>query len=132
RWAVQALELAREPQPGPFAGDALAVLVSARAERGTFSEARELLRASRAPHSTRRRHALARLLLAEGRFEDAYAEASEVGARRERQGRPNPTWDGWRSTAALALAHLGRRAEATKLAETELARARSFGAPVPI
>ena len=25
------------------------------------------------------------------------------------QGRPNPTWTPWRSTAALALAHLGRR-----------------------
>jgi hypothetical protein len=71
-------------------------------------------------------------MLAEGRFEDAYAEACEVGARRERQGRPNPTWDGWGSTAAVALAHLGRRAEAAKLAEAELARARSFGAPVPI
>jgi len=132
QWAASALELAREPQPGPFAGDALAVLVSARAERGAFHEAHELLRASRAPHSTRLRHARARLMLAEGRFEDAHAEACEVGARRERQGRPNPTWDGWRSTAAVALAHLGRRAEATKLAEAELAQARSFGAPVPI
>jgi hypothetical protein len=132
RWAVQALELAREPQPWPFAGDALAVLVSARVELGAFREADGLLRASRAPHSTRQRHARARLRLAEGRFEDAYAEACEVGARRERQGRPNPTWDGWRSTAAVALAHLGRRAEATKLAEIELAAARSFGAPVPI
>ena len=132
RWAVQALELAREPQPGPFAGDATAVLVSAHAERGASREARELLRASRAPQSTRLRHAHARLMLAERRFEAAYAEAREVGARRERQGRPNPTWDGWRSTAAVALAHLGRRAEATELADTELAAARSFGAPVPI
>jgi hypothetical protein len=132
RWAVQALELAREPQPGPSAGDATAVLLSAHAERGAFREAHELLGASRAPHSTRLRHARARLMLAEGRYEEAYAEACEVGARRERQGRPNPTWDGWRSTAAVALAHLGRRAEAAKLAEIELAAARSFGAPVPI
>lgn len=132
RCAVQALELAREPQPGPFAGDATAVLVSAHAERGAFREAHDLIHARRAPHSTRLRHAHARLMLAEGRFEAAYAEACEVGARRERQGRPNPTWDGWRSTAAVALAHLGRRAEAIELAETELAAARSFGAPVPI
>jgi hypothetical protein len=132
RWAVQALELARELQPGPFAGDATAVLVSAHAERGAFREAHELVRASRAPHGTRLRHAHARLILAEGRFEAAYAEAREVGARRERQGRPNPTWDGWRSTAAIALAHLGRRTEAIELADTELAAARSFGAPVPI
>jgi DNA-binding CsgD family transcriptional regulator len=132
RWAARALELARESQPGPFAGDAPAVFVSAYAERGAFREAHELLRTGRAPASTRLRHARARLMLAEGRFEDAYAEACEVGARRERQGRPNPTWDGWRSTAAVALAHLGRRAESSGLAETELARARSFGAPVPI
>lgn len=131
-WALRALELACEPQPGPFAGDAVAVLVSAYAKRGACREAHELLRASRAPHSTRLRHAGARLMLAEGRFEAAYAEACEVGARRERQGRPNPTWDGWRSTAAVALAHLGRRAEASRLAEIELAAARAFGAPVPI
>jgi DNA-binding CsgD family transcriptional regulator len=132
RWASRALELARESQPGPFSGDACAVLVSAHAERGAFREAHELLRATRPPHRTRLRHARARLMLAEGRFEDAYAEACEVGARRERQGRLNPTWDGWRSTAAVALAHLGRRAEAANLAETELARARSFGAAVPM
>lgn len=132
RWAVRALELAREPQPGPFAGDALAVLVSAHAERGAFAEAHERLRAARSPYGTRLRHARARLILAEGRFEEAYAEACEVGARRDRQGRPNPTWDGWRSTAAVALVHLGRQNEATKLAETELAAARAFGAPVPI
>ena len=132
RWALQALELAREPQPGPFAGDAVAVLVSAYAERGAAGKAHELLRVTRAPHSTRLRHARARLMLAEGRFEAAYAEACEVGSRRERQGRPNPTWDGWRSTAAHALTHLGRRAEAIRLAEIELAAARAFGAPVPI
>jgi DNA-binding CsgD family transcriptional regulator len=132
RWALRALELAREPQPGPFVGAAFAVLVCAYAERGAFREAHELLRATRAPQSTRLRHAQARLMLAEGRFEDAYAVACEVGGRRERQGRPNPAWDGWRSTAAVALAHLGRRAEATQLANDELAGARSFGAPVPI
>ncbi len=132
RWAEKAIELAREPQPGPFAGDAPAALVCAHAERGKFREAHERLLATSGPHGTRLRHAHARLMLAEGRFEEAYAEAREVGAQRERQGRPNPTWDGWRSTAAVALARLGRRAEAAKLADAELARARSFGAPVPI
>ena len=38
----------------------------------------------------------------------------------------------WRSTAALALAHLGRREEAAALADAELALAERFGAPVPI
>jgi DNA-binding CsgD family transcriptional regulator len=132
RWALQTLELALEHQPGQFARDALAVLVCARAERGAFREAHELLRGTRALESTSLRHAHARLMLAEGRFEDAYADAREVGARREQQGRTNPTWDGWRSSAAVALAHLGRRAEATELAEAELDEARAFGGPVPI
>jgi DNA-binding CsgD family transcriptional regulator len=38
----------------------------------------------------------------------------------------------WRSTASLALAHLGRRDLAAKLADAELALARRFGAPIPI
>ena len=78
------------------------------------------------------RHARARLWLAEGDFERAYADACEAGALREQQGRPNPTWTPWRSTAALALAHLGRRDEAAALADAELALAERFGAPVPI
>ena len=78
------------------------------------------------------RHARARLWLAEGDFERAHAEACEAGALREQQGRPNPTWTPWRSTAALALAHLGRRDEAAALADAEVALAERFGAPVPI
>jgi DNA-binding CsgD family transcriptional regulator len=132
RCALQALRLARDEPVGPFAGDPLPVLISAYAERGAFREAHELLRAGRAPQSTSLRHARARLMLAEGRFEDAYADALEVGVRRERQDRSNPTWDGWRSTAAVALAHLDRRDQAIALAESELRAARAFGAPVPI
>jgi DNA-binding CsgD family transcriptional regulator len=71
--------------------------------------------------STALLHARARLLLAEGRFEDAYAAACEAGARGERHG--------WRSTAAVALAHLARRDEAIALADEELALARSRSAP---
>ena len=78
------------------------------------------------------RHARARLWLAEGDFERALAEASASGALREERGRPNPTWTPWRSTAALALAHLGRRGEAAALADAELALGERFGAPVPI
>ena len=48
------------------------------------------------------------------------------------QGRVNPTWTPWRSTAALALAHLDRREEAAALAEAELALAERFAAPIPI
>jgi DNA-binding CsgD family transcriptional regulator len=64
--------------------------------------------------------ARARLLLAEGQFEDAYAAACEVGARDEPHG--------WRATAAVALAHLGRHDEAIALADAELTVARSAGA----
>ena len=54
------------------------------------------------------RHARARLWLAEGDFERALRRGrARPGALREQQGRPNPTWTPWRSTAALALAHLG-------------------------
>ena len=122
-----------------FTGGAITVLVSALAERGAFDEAHELLRErcfDGALGMTRweigLRHARAELWLAQGDFERAHAEALDAGALREAQGRPNPTWTPWRSTAALALAHLGRREEAAALADLELAMAEAFGAPVPI
>lgn len=108
------------------------VLVCALAERGAFREAHEVLRDHGAPEGASLRHARARLMLAQGHFEEAYADARDVGLRRDAQGRANPTWDGWRSTAALALTHLDRREEASSLADAELVAARSFGAPVPI
>jgi DNA-binding CsgD family transcriptional regulator len=74
--------------------------------------------------STALLHARARVLLAEGRFEDAYAAACEVGVRDERHG--------WRATAAVALAHLGRHEEAIALADEELASVRSANAPAAI
>jgi DNA-binding CsgD family transcriptional regulator len=130
RLATRALELAGD-ESNEFAAGPRRVLICALAERGAFEAAHELLTAT-PPASTQLLHARARLLLAEGRFEEAYADACEVGARLARQGRTNPTWGGWRSTAALALAHLGRRDEAAVLSDTELALAKAFGAPVPI
>jgi len=122
-----------------FTGGAIMLLVCALAERGEFEEARELLRDHRldGPLGLTRweiamRHARAVLCLHEGDFERAYAEACEAGALREEQGRPNPSWTPWRSIAALALAHLGRREEAVVLSDVELAMAERFGAPVPI
>ena len=120
-------------------GGAAGVLVCALAERGAFEEAHELLR-ERAldgamggvPWESAVLHARARLALAEGDFERALVEARASGVLREERGRPNPTWTAWRSTAALALAHLGRREEAIALADAELALAEAFGAPVPI
>jgi DNA-binding CsgD family transcriptional regulator len=115
------------------------VLVCALAERGAFGEARELLRErgldnalGPAAWAIGVRHARARLALAERDFAQAYAEAAQLGELRSQQGRPNPSLMPWRSTAALALAHVGRRAEAARVADTELHAAERFGAPVPV
>jgi DNA-binding CsgD family transcriptional regulator len=129
RHAREALDGTGEAGPAFFG--AFRVLACALAERGAFDEAREVLRCL-PPGSSALLRARARVTLAEGRFEQAYADAREIGARNARQGRVNPTWDGWRSTAALAVAHLGRRREAAALAGTELAEANAFGAPVAI
>ncbi|HEY1518506.1 MAG TPA: LuxR C-terminal-related transcriptional regulator [Solirubrobacteraceae bacterium] len=88
---------------------ATAALMTALAERGEFDEARE-----RAGDLIEAR---ARLALAEGDFENAHTYGCDAGTR-------------W--VAALALAHLGRREEAVVLAETELAQAERFDAPVPV
>jgi DNA-binding CsgD family transcriptional regulator len=120
-------------------GGAASVLVSVLAERGAFDDARDVLRErgldgsmEGMPWESAVMHARARLWLAEGDYERALAEALASGALREECGRPNPTWTPWRSTAALALAHLGRRAEAIAMADAELAPAERFGAPAPI
>ena len=138
RTATLALELA-DRDVNVFAGGATRVLVCALAERGEFDRAHDLLRGrgfdgelGGRPWEVGVLHARARLALAEGDFERAHADAVQAGAARAAQGRPNPTWTGWRATAARALAHLGRRDEAAALAEEELAQARAFGAPVPI
>jgi DNA-binding CsgD family transcriptional regulator len=120
-------------------GGSASVLVSTLAERGAFDEARDVLRERRLdgsmagmPWQSAVIHARARLWLAEGDYERALAEALVSGALREESGRPNPTWTPWRSTAALALAHLGRREEAVAMADIELTLAERFAAPVPI
>ena len=104
------------------------MLVAALGERGAFDEARELLRAGGGGDL----HTRARLALAEGDFERAHADARDAGACDDQRARPNPAFAGWRSTASLALAHLGRREEAAALAEVELSLAERFGAPVAI
>jgi DNA-binding CsgD family transcriptional regulator len=138
RSATLALELA-ERDVNVFAGGATRVLICALAERGAFDAAHDLLRSrgfdrelGDRPWEAGVLHARSRLALAEGDFERAHADAVQTGVARAAQGRPNPAWTGWRATAAMALAHLGRRQEAVALAEEELTLARSFGAPVPV
>ena len=125
--AREALELAGGNSTA-FAASSTQVLVGALAERGAFDDAHELLRA-RGGGEPRTR---ARLALAEGDFERAFASARDAGAHDDQRGRANPACAAWRSTASLALAHLGRREEAAALAEAELALAEGFGAPMAI
>jgi DNA-binding CsgD family transcriptional regulator len=113
----------------PVSRGALEVLVRALAERGAFDEAEAVMlrHGLDAPSFAR-----ARLLLATSEYAAAHAEACAAGARAEARGRLNPSWVPWRSTAAIALAHLGRRDEAAALADEEVARAQQFGAPIPL
>jgi DNA-binding NarL/FixJ family response regulator len=69
-----------------------------------------------------------RLLLAEGRYEEALARAYDVRERFEGV-IENPAFAPWRSQAAEALVQLDRRDEAAALAAEELELARRWGAP---
>ena len=103
------------------------VLALALVERGALAEAREVLE-----RAAGLRHACARLWLAEGDYEAAAAAAREVGRRCLAHGRRNPAWAPWRSTLALALAHLGRLGDAAAVADEEIVLARAFGAPTAL
>jgi DNA-binding CsgD family transcriptional regulator len=119
----------------PIAGGALDVLVRTLSERGAFDQAQELLRARdvRTPEAALAlRHAEARLRFAMGDHAGAARQAVEAGASAELDGPVNPALLPWRSTAAVALAHLGRRAEASELADAEIALAERFGAPLAV
>jgi ATP/maltotriose-dependent transcriptional regulator MalT len=122
-----------------FTGGAIEILVWALAERGAFAEAHTVLE----QHGLAAQiggqiweigilHSRAVLALAEGDFPSAHDQALTAGRLRIGQGRPNPVWTPWRSTAALALACQGRQAEAVALAAEELALAEHFEAPAPI
>jgi DNA-binding CsgD family transcriptional regulator len=129
REARAALELTGDL--GPVASGARVVLAGALTERGEFGEAATLLRAP-GLDSAAARHAQARLWLATGEYERGYAEAVEAGARCARDGHLNPARLPWRTTTALALAHLGRRREAAALADEDVARTTRFRAPVAL
>ncbi len=128
REAREALDLGSDDIQ-PVTRGALEVLVGALAERGAFDEADAVMRLHGLDGPS---HARARLHLAMSDYEPAHAEACAAGAAGELRGRVNPTFIAWRSTAAIALAHLGRREEAAALADAEIARAERFGAPVPL
>jgi DNA-binding CsgD family transcriptional regulator len=68
-----------------------------------------------------------RLLLAEGRPDDALARADAL--ERHANGKQHPRFVPWRSLKAEALARLDRHAEAVALAEAEVEIARRWGTP---
>jgi DNA-binding CsgD family transcriptional regulator len=67
------------------------------------------------------------LLVAEGRFEEALADAERLESSFGHV--VNPALGPWRSLTARALDRLGRRGDALTLAEEEVANARSWNAP---
>src|SRR3954462_9978312 len=98
REARAALELAGDDLRA-ISGGALEVLISALAERGAFEEAQALLSERGLDGDDVEGgipDARARLYLATGDYERAYAEAGAAGMQRERQGCSNPAVTRWR------------------------------------
>ncbi len=115
---------------------AVEALVNALVERGELEEAQAVLREhgwdgplTEQYREVGLRLARARLALALGEAERALEEALDCGRLRELQGRPNPAWTPWRSTAAMACLLSGDGDRALSLADEELGLARAFGAP---
>jgi DNA-binding CsgD family transcriptional regulator len=101
-------------------------------ERGATDEARALLDSAGSPpdgsdHTILLDRARMRVLLAEGRVEEAlaYADVFELHAG----WKLHPRYLPWRSLKAQALDRLGRQDDAVALAEDEVAIARRWGSP---
>jgi DNA-binding CsgD family transcriptional regulator len=117
---------------------AVAFLVNALVQRGELDEARALIERNglagelpEAPFFEPIASARARLAIAAGDPAEALAVA-RFGELMVKSGTVNPGLSSWRSEAALALAGVGRAAEAHELAQEELRLARTYGAPRPI
>jgi DNA-binding CsgD family transcriptional regulator len=111
-------------------------LIHVLVERGALTEAEDVFDSTQLPsdmpHGVAWRMSIegrASLRLAQGRpteaLVDLYALRDLEAGRRV----PNPAVCPWRSQAALALHALGEAGEARRLADEEVALARSFGAP---
>jgi DNA-binding SARP family transcriptional activator len=112
----------------PFAH---AFLIGCQLDRGDLTAARATADAAAGDPSVGDggrllQHALARVLTAEGQHERALAVLDAVATPVPV---PNPVWNPWRSTAALALHGLGRTGAAIALAEEEARLLRRWGAP---
>jgi DNA-binding CsgD family transcriptional regulator len=114
---------------------AAAFMVAPMIERGAIEEARALLAARDLnrqlgptwPYNVAR-HARGCLHAAAGDHAAAVGELLEAGQIAERWGVRNPTLMSWRSDAALSLAALGDRREASRLCAEEIELARQWGA----
>jgi DNA-binding CsgD family transcriptional regulator len=121
-----------EDQNGAGMAYAAGYLARVLIERGDLVEARAALAScpEQSPGSDGEaliRHGTIELLLKEGHWEQALAEADAYRARlRSAEG---VAWAPWRSLKALALDALGGRDEALELLEDELVAARHWGAP---
>jgi DNA-binding CsgD family transcriptional regulator len=108
------------------------VLAEILLERGAIDEARGVLDvAGEAPphsdHTVMLDRARTRLLLAEGRPDEAVEQADLL--REHANGKQHPRFVPWRSLKAQALERLGRHDEAVPLAEAEVEIAREWGSP---
>jgi ATP/maltotriose-dependent transcriptional regulator MalT len=113
----------------------LALLIEALIEGGELDSAERVLGASgfgaEIPPGLPTNNLLearALLHLAQGRTQEGLKELIEFGQRDEVWGAANPLASRWRSRAALALAAMGDREGAGRMAAEDLKRARRWGA----
>jgi DNA-binding NarL/FixJ family response regulator len=124
-----------EEQNGFGQAYAVGLLARVLVERGDLVGARAALAScpEQSPASdgdALMRHGAIELLLEEGRWEQALAEADALRARLRSE--DGVAWAPWRSLKALALDALERRDEAIELLEDELVVARHWGGPGPL
>jgi DNA-binding CsgD family transcriptional regulator len=131
RAAREVLDLWGDPGEGATYSNSL--LANVLLERGELDAARALLERSGYPDGGSERallwlRAWARMLLLDGRVEEAVAALDDAAGRLG--GRDNPAHPvPWRTQKAQALDRLGRREEAIELAAREVEVARRWGAP---
>ncbi len=111
----------------------VAVTITVHIERGALDAAADLAQTGEALGIANRAHvsdfliARGRLRIAQGRLEEGVADLLWCGQRREARGLWWPS--GWRAYAAPAVAALGDKQLAGRLAREQLAVARRVGAP---
>ena len=135
----QAALAARGDGWSAFLGTATAILVLGLVERGELAQARQALALVEGDEALRASTQYpmllageARLLVAEGRPEQALAQLLSAGEILKAAGIDCPSAVPWHADAALAAGLAGEREEAGRLAADALADARRGGAPTAI